>query len=407
MSAFPGHAGPVPHRDAATSSAGDPNAGWARVAVLAAGTFAVGTDAFVIAGVLPGVARGLGVTVPEAGQLVTVFALAYAIFSPVLATATGTWPRRRILLAALGIFVIGNVATALAPTFGLALGARIVAACGAGLVTPTSSVVAASLVSPGHRARAIAVATAGLTAATALGAPVGAVIGAGLGWRGTMWFLAGLGALAAAAIWLFLPQVPAPSPAGLRQRLAAAADSGVARLLATTFLMFTGIYLVYTYISVLVPAAARGRGGTLALLLFVFGAAATAGNLAAGHLADRVGPRTIIAAAAGILVITSLLASPAGSRLPGAVADIAVYGIAAFSVTAPQQHRLISRRPADSALVISLNASFLYLAVSAAASLGAVLISSFGAFWLGPAAAAFVLAGLLASEHAHRRPGPG
>ena len=201
--------------------------------------------------------------------------------------------------------------------------------------------------------------------------------------------------LAAVAIRLFLPQVPAPPPAGLRQRLTAIGDRRIAGLLATTFLVFTGIYLVYTYVSVIYPSAAHGSGGMPALLLFVFGIAATVGNFAAGHLADHFGPRAVIAAAASILIIVSLLARPSGSQLPTAFADVLTYGMAAFSVTAPQQHRLITQRPKDSALVISLNASFLYLAVSAAASLGAVIISSLGVDWLGPVAAVFVLAGLL------------
>jgi MFS transporter, DHA1 family, inner membrane transport protein len=176
-----------------------------RVAVFAVGTFAVGTDAFVVAGVLGDVSRSLQVSVAQAGQLVTVFALAYALLSPVLA----------------------------------------------------------SLVPAEKRARTITIATSGLTTATALGAPLGTAVAIGLGWRGTMWFVAALGFVAAVVIAMLLPSVPNPPVASLRQRLAPVTDRRVLGILLTTLLMFTGIYIVYTYVSVIFEGAtAVGAAGS-------------------------------------------------------------------------------------------------------------------------------------------------
>jgi MFS transporter, DHA1 family, inner membrane transport protein len=377
------------------------NTGMGRVAILAVGTFAVGTDAFVVAGVLGDVSRSLQVSVAQAGQLVTVFALAYAVLSPVLAALTGTWTRRQVLLTALGVFVLGNVLTAVAPTFGLVLASRVVAAAGATMVTPTSSVVAASLVPAEKRARAIAIATSGLTTATALGAPLGTAVAIGLGWRGTMWFVAALGVVAAVVIAVRLPNVPNPPVASLRQRLSPVTDRRVLGILLTTLVMFTGIYIVYTYISVIFEGATGGDGGTLSLLLFVFGVAATVGNFLAGYLADRIGPRAVVALAGVVLIVISLLSQAGGSTLPTAFVTIAVYGLAAFSVTAPQQHRLMTTRPDSASLVVAINAAFLYLAVSLAGGIGGLLINSVGGAWLGVAAAASVLLGLVLSEFAH------
>ncbi|WP_150134449.1 MFS transporter [Streptomyces hyaluromycini] len=128
-----------------------------RLLLLALGTFAVGTDGMVTAGILPLVARDLDVSISVAGQMVTVFALAYGILAPVLATATARWPRRHALLTALAVFTAANALTALAPSYGALLGTRVLAAVGAALYTPTASAVATSLVPPERRGRAIAV----------------------------------------------------------------------------------------------------------------------------------------------------------------------------------------------------------------------------------------------------------
>ncbi|TVT30612.1 MFS transporter, partial [Amycolatopsis rhizosphaerae] len=148
-----------------------------RIAVLTVATFAVGTDAFVINGVLPQISASLHVGVGTAGQLVSVFALAYAVLSPVLAAATGTWPRRAVLLGAFGLFVLGNALTALAPGYGFALAARVVAAAGAAAITPTASGVAAALAPPERRGSAMSLVTLGLVSSTALGVPLGTLLG--------------------------------------------------------------------------------------------------------------------------------------------------------------------------------------------------------------------------------------
>jgi DHA1 family inner membrane transport protein len=196
----------------------------ARAAVLTVGTFAVGTDAFVVAGVLPDLARSLHVGVAQAAQLVTVFALAYAVLAPVLAAVTGRWPRRKLLLTALLVFVLGNVATALAPSYALVVAARLLAAAGAAMFTPNASATAAALVPPGQRARAISWVVFGLTSSTALGAPLGTFLASVLSWRETMWFVAALGGLAALVIVRGLP-TPMRASSSVRPPTATARSS--------------------------------------------------------------------------------------------------------------------------------------------------------------------------------------
>src|SRR5471030_2625272 len=149
-----------------------------RLIVLAAGMFAIGTDSFVVAGILPNVSKSLGVSVGVAGQMVTVYALSYALLSPVIAATAAHWPRKRLLLAGLAVFVLGNLATALAPTIEWVLASRLLAGLGAAMFSPTATATGASLVPPEKRARALAIVIAGLSSATALGAPMGTFLAA-------------------------------------------------------------------------------------------------------------------------------------------------------------------------------------------------------------------------------------
>ncbi|MDW6061874.1 MFS transporter [Streptomyces sp. FXJ1.4098] len=178
-----------------------------RLLLLALGTFAVGTDSMVMAGILGLISRDLDVSVPTAGQMVTVFALAYALLAPVLATLTARWPRRQLLLTALTVFTAANALSALAPTYPLLLATRVLAAAGAALYTPTANAVATSLVPPERRGRALATVLGGMTVATALGVPLGTWIGR-TDWRLTMWLVVALGAAALAGQALLLRELP-------------------------------------------------------------------------------------------------------------------------------------------------------------------------------------------------------
>lgn len=185
---------------------------------LAVATFAVGTDAFVIAGLLPSIASDLGVSVAAAAQLVTVFALTLAIGAPVLSWLLSSLDRGLALQLALGVFIVGNIATALSPNYPLMMAARVLTAVGAATITASASSAAVAIAPEARRGRAMAVVIGGLTLSTALGMPVGNLIGS-VDWRMTLWFVAGLGVLAACGIAAWLPKVSLPA-VGLLARLA-------------------------------------------------------------------------------------------------------------------------------------------------------------------------------------------
>ncbi|MFF9086042.1 MFS transporter [Streptomyces sp. NPDC014991] len=365
--------------------------------VLALGTFAVGTDAFVIAGLLPDISRSLHVDTAAAGQLVSVFAIAYALLSPVLAALTGNWSRRRVLVTALAVFAVGNVVTALAPGYPLVLASRVVAAAGAAMFTPNAGATAAAIAGDERRGRAIAIVTVGLTSSLALGAPLGTAIGNAFGWRATMWFVTALAVVIAPVIALRLPDIRLGTKVGLRQRLSPLTDRRVASVLTVTLLAFVGIYLPYTYISSVFATATGDDGGRVALLLLVFGLAGTAGNLMAGRLADRHGPRNVVICATLGLAAVFLAMLPSQKSFAAAIVVVALSGVGSWSVTAPQQHRVMAlSQPGAEALGVSLNAAVMYLAISLSSVIGAIGLNSFGsAASLLPIAVVCVLAAAL------------
>ncbi|WP_040786855.1 MFS transporter [Massilia niastensis] len=373
-----------------------------RLLVLAAGMFAIGTDSFVIAGILPEVAQSLDVSIALAGQMVTLYALSYALLSPVIAALAAHWPRKTLLLAGLLVFVAGNLITAIAPTIEWALASRLLAGLGAAMFSPTATATGASLVAPEKRASALAIVIAGLTSATALGSPIGTFIGGLASWRATMWFVTIVGLVAMLAVYLLLPRI-APLPAiSLRQRLSPLKDKRIALTLLTTLLAYAGLFTVYTYVGVALGGATGGKPGVLAGLLLLWGVAATVGNLVAGKLTDRYGSRAIInvalAAAALNFVAMPLLAS----HLWGAALVMAIWGLCGWGLLVPQQHRLIGLAPAAAPLLLGLNSAALYVGVSSAGLIGGVGVNLLTGAQLGYLGAAFLAAALGLALHTSR-----
>lgn len=369
---------------------------WRRQSLLlAAGTFVVGTDAFVIAGLLPSIESTLRISPALAGQLVTVFSLAYALLAVPLAAATSAWSRRTILLVALATFALGNALTGAADTYPYVLAGRVVAAAGAALYTSSASATAAELAPAARTGRAIAIVLLGLTSSLVLGAPLGAALGATTSWRVTMLGIAAVALLVVPAVAVGIPGTLRGVPTGLRRRLAPLADRRVIVMLTRTFLVFTGIYLPYTYLSLVTTPTTRDHDGRLAVLLLVFGVAATGGNLAAGALSDRLGAGRVIFWGASALVVVFLLVGVVRDDFVLTVVAVAAFGSCSFLLNAPQQHQLIAHAPDTVATLTALHQAVLYLAVCASGVLGAVTQLHFGS-----AALPFVAAGFAATAPA-------
>lgn len=181
-----------------------------------------------------------------------------------------------------------------------------------------------------------------------------------------------------AIIALRLPAVTLPAAVGLRQRLAPLRDRDVLAVLAITVIAFVGIFIPYTYISVVYAPVTEGNGTLLTVLLLVFGAAGTVGNLTAGYVADRQGPRRVVITVTLALAAVFAMTVVARESLPTAVPVILLSGLLSWSVLSPQQHRVVSLAPNATALVVSLNAAAVYLGVSLSGVLGAAGLNVLG-----------------------------
>ncbi|MFD4529540.1 MFS transporter [Streptomyces sp. NPDC058470] len=377
-----------------------------RLLLLALGTFAVGTDGMVMAGILPLIARDLDVSISVAGQTVTVFALAYAVLAPVLAAATARWPRRRTLLIALTVFTLANCLTALAPSYGTLLATRVLAAAGAALYTPTANGVATGLVPPERRGRAIAVVMGGLTVATALGVPLGTWIGRS-DWRLTMWLVTGLGVAAFAGLALLLRELPQPAAAlSLRDRVAPLANPRVLGAALTTFLVFLSFQTSFIYYTVGTHAATGGDQDRLTLLLLVSGIASVGGSSIGGRLVDKWGPRAVILTSSTAYVVLAATAPWTLRTMPTALVASALTPLVGWGIAVALITRVASLDPPNAPVLVSLNSSALYLGMAAAGGTGSLAIALFGDRWfLLVGAGLMVLATAVAAVTTRERSG--
>ena len=402
--------------------------------ILALGAFAIGTDEFVVAGVLPAIAAELSVSVAAAGHLVTAFALSFALGAPLLATLTASWRRRHLLVTTLLLFILANFAAAASATFPQLLVARVLAALAGSLFVPTATAVVAELAPAEHRGRAIAVVMTGLTAAILLGVPIGAWIGAAAGWRACFVFVGGIGLLALAGVAFALPHTATPPALPLRHRLAPLTRPAILLALAVVFTASLGSFMTYTYIAPLLHEAAGVEGALVGTSLLVFGMASIVGSRLGGWGADTLGAETTMAlslvgmgaALAGLSSLAALgdIAGPAGPAmaadlagaaaptspqapwaLPAAALLLALWGAAGWALSAPMHHRLISLAPAQATVVVGLNGAALYLGTGLGASLGSAIVerASAGALgWWGALLEAVALALLAASARVSR-----
>jgi predicted MFS family arabinose efflux permease len=368
--------------------------GLSAVLVLAAGTFATGTDAFVIAGLLPSIADSLHTSVVVAGQLVTVFAFSYALGSPLVTTAAANWPRRRVLIGSLLLFSLVNAASAMSASITVLMATRILAAALAGLFTPTATATASALVPADRRGRALAIVLGGTSLSTVLGVPIGLSVADLTSWRGAFWFVAAVAAVAAAGIARLLPPVAAPPRVTLRERVAPLRRPDILSVLLLTVCANAGAFSVYTYLAPLFQGTG-GRGG-LQALIFTFGVAAVAGGYLSGHATDAWGAVRVLTAVLAVFTVNHLLldvwtASPATSLL-----YMAVWGVVGWGTVPPIQHRLVRMAGAGAGVALSLYASALYLGIGLGGLLGGWVVEAAGAdrLWL-PASVGGALALLL------------
>ncbi|MBN2982356.1 MFS transporter [Cohnella algarum] len=346
-----------------------------KVYVLVLISFLVGTSNYVISGILDRIAEALGTSVAAAGQLITVYSLAYAIGTPILMALTAKMERRKLLLYSLGFFIGANLLTFIWTGFGFFIAGRIITALGAGVVTVNALSIAAKIAPPGKQASAIANVTMGLTASLIIGVPLGRMVASAFDWNAVFLAIAIIGVMAMFVIAAVFPRIQGDKPVRLIKQLALLKKPQVLVALAITFFWLGGYSLVYTYISPFLLEVTHLNKSLISAALLVFGIASLIGSKVGGYSADKSGILFTLVSGMALHVISLILLSFVGQSAIAVFAILILWSFAAWSSAPAQQFNLATLVPDSSGVMLSLNSSMMQLAMAFGAGIGGLIVN--------------------------------
>ena len=293
--------------------------------------FAIGTTEFVIVGLVPTIAADLGVSLPSAGLLVSLYAVGVAIGAPILTALTGRWNRKIVLMSLMGLFVIGNLLAWQAPSYETLILARILTGLAHGVFFSIGSMIATSLVSKEKEASAIAIMFTGLTVALVTGVPLGTWIGQHFGWRATFLVVSALGLIALIGSAILVPKNLKKSiPATFKEQLQVIVKPQLLLVYLMTILGYGGTFTAFTYLAPILEQQTKFAPSAIGLIMLVYGVSVAIGNIWGGKLADKRGPiSALIIIFSALSVILLLFTFTMQSKI-AAVLTILVWGAFAF-----------------------------------------------------------------------------
>ncbi len=380
----------------------------AGLVALALGGFGIGLTEFVILGLLPEVAADFRVTIPQAGYLVSGYALSVAVGGVLVTAGTAHLRPKRVLVGLMVLFVLGNLLSAVADTYAVMMAGRIVAALCHGAFFGIGSVLAASLVPAHRKAQAISIMFLGLTLANVLGVPLGTFLGQGLGWRSTFWTITAIGVVALLGLVAFIPNRSADArpPGQLRRELAAFRNGQVWLSILVTVFGFGAMFGAFTYIAPILTEVSRFPDGAIPWLLVLFGAGLFIGNLAGGRAADLALDRTLLTLLGSLTVVLIGFALVVGNPLAAGVA-LFLLGAVGFASVPGMQMRVLEFASAAPTLASGVNISAFNLGNAIGAWIGGLTITAGLGYRspivVGAALAAVALAVMALAANSHRR----
>ncbi|MGJ6122416.1 MFS transporter [Mycolicibacterium sp. Y3] len=378
-----------PHRPHSVVSP-DPTVRWLAVFALALGGFAIGTTEFVAMGLLPDIAASLHISEPTAGHVISAYALGVVIGAPLIAALTARMNRKTLVLALMVLFTLGNLASVFAPTYGTLMAARFVAGIPHGAFFGIAALIAAHLMGPQNRAKAVAHVLTGLTVATVVGVPAASALGQHFGWRSAFGLVVGIGLVTLTAIWFWVPTLRSMHITSPLTELGALRRVQVWLALLVGMVGFGGMFAVYTYVATTMTDVAGLPRALIPLALMAFGLGMVIGNLAGGRMADISVIRGLylsISTLGVVLALFVLAAHNPWTALPG----LFLIGAAGAAIGPALQTRLMDVAHDAQTLAAALNHSALNIANAAGAWIGGVVIAA-GYGYTAPAAAGALLA---------------
>lgn len=356
---------------------------------LAMGGFGIGLTEFVIMGLLPEVSADFEVTEAVAGYLISGYALSVAIGAILVTAAVIRFERKKVLLSLMVLFIIGNLMSALAPSYEVMMGGRIVAALCHGAFFGIGSVVAAGMVAPDKRAGAIAMMFSGLTIANVLGVPFGTMLGQQFGWRSTFWAITVIGIVALIGIAALVPTTPAPTAGGgLRGELGAFRNKQVWLSIAITILGYGGMFGAFTYIAFTLTEVSGFAASSVPWLLILFGSGLFVGNVLGGKAADRSLTKALVWILAILTVVLIVFAATAESKVM-TVISLFFMGAFGFATVPGLQMRIMNYASEAPTMASGANIAAFNVGNALGAWLGGLTIAAGLGFtspiWMGAA----------------------
>jgi MFS transporter, DHA1 family, inner membrane transport protein len=353
--------------------------------------FAIGTTEFVIVGLIPTVAADLGITLPSAGLLVSLYALGVAVGAPVLTALTGRLPRKALLLALMAVFTAGNLLAWKAPSYEALIAARVLTGLTHGVFFSIGSTLATSLVPKDKAASAIATMFAGLTVALVTGVPLGTFIGQHFGWRETFLAVSLLGAVAFAASLAFVPRgMRGAPPASLAQQAGVLAQPRLLLVYAKTAIGYGGTFIPFTFLAPLLQDVAGFSAASVGAVMLVYGVSVAVGNIWGGKLADRKGPIAALKLIFALLTVVLFALTFTIHSKAAALATVLLWGAVAFGNVPGLQLYVVrqAERFAPQAVDVAsgLNIAAFNLGIAFAAWAGGLIVTHLGLVhtpWIG------------------------
>jgi predicted MFS family arabinose efflux permease len=364
---------------------------WAAIALLAVGTFIVGTSELGIAGILPTIATDLGVSIAAAGYLVTAYALSFALVTPIVAATTGRFARKPMVVACMAVFVLANGLAVLAPDFTWLMATRVLSAVASGVFEVVATAAAAALVPVHLRGRAIALVIGGFSVALLVGVPLGTLVGLAFGWRATFGALLVLGVVAVVGMLIFLPKVPGAEQLSNSSMLRLLRRRDILGGLGTTGLAFTGIYVATTYIAAFLEDISLLPPQAVAGVLLLLGLGSVVGNVIGGHGSDRWGMRPTLFASSVAMALGLAGVSLLGPVAMGVIAAFAVFGTATGVWVPVQQARIVTLAPGSAEFALAANLAALNVGIALGAALGSGIVDRGGLAIVGYVGGAIVV----------------
>lgn len=371
-----------------------------RIFILAVGTFIIGTDDFVIAGILPTLSENFNISDEKTGQLITAFSIAYAIGAPVLGTLFSNVNRKKLLIIAILLFSLFNLLAIFSPTYEFLLTIRVLTALAAALFTPVAMGTVSNIVPKSERGKALSYITAGLTVGIVLGVPLGTFIGNTLGWRFTFILIASIGFITSIGIVWTMPSIMKIHSEPLITRIKIM-DKKITLAMLVTIISGTGSFMLYTYISPILLNITHLDKTFMSYFLFIIGVGSVLGNLIGGYLTDKIGDKKTIAISLTTLALTLLTFSALFYMEAGwitvTLATLAVFfwGLAGWAFNPSFNTLLISFNPKQASIIMSLSTSSMYIGITLAASIGGIVIHYLSINFIGFIGFLLVLLSLL------------